>query len=150
MLGALAGAAISAITGGRVNLTAMPPLLTFQWGDPFDGGITMNGYLESVKCKYLRFTHAGNPTRASVDVTFAEETRSLLNMLTNPTSGGLPGRRAHVVSQGESLQSIATATYGRPGLWRHIADANGIDDPMHLPPGTTIDLPSPHELELSR
>ena len=58
--------------------------------------------------------------------------------------------RAHVVAQGESLQSIATANYGRPGMWRAIADVNGIDDPMRLPPGTKVFLPGPDEIASGR
>jgi nucleoid-associated protein YgaU len=150
VLGAFASAAISSAAGGKINLTSMPPLLTFQWGEPFDGGFTLNGYLESADVSYLRFSEGGNPTRARVAVSFVEEPRSGINALTNPTSGGIPGRRAHVVAQGENLQTIAVHTYGKPGLWRAIAEANGIDDPMRVHPGATVYLPSPDELELGR
>jgi nucleoid-associated protein YgaU len=64
----------------------------------------------------------------------------------NPTSGGQPGRRTHTVGQGETLQSIATANYGTPALWRRIAEVNGIDDPTRVRPGTTVYLPNGDEL----
>ena len=39
---------------------------------------------------------------------------------------------AHVVRDGDSLPSIAFASYGDPTRWRAIAEANGIDDPLAL------------------
>ena len=40
--------------------------------------------------------------------------------------------RTHVVSDGDSLPSIAYAAYGDATQWRAIAEANGIDDPLSL------------------
>ena len=54
---------------------------------------------------------------------------------TNPTSGGLPGRQRHVVSASENMQTISTAAYGSPKLWRGVAEANGIDDPFRVQAG---------------
>jgi nucleoid-associated protein YgaU len=47
---------------------------------------------------------------------------------------------------GENLQHIATANYGRPGAWRALAAANGIEDPFAVRPGTVIYLPAVTEL----
>ena len=46
------------------------------------------------------------------------------------------------VKRGQTLASIATQEYGDPRMWRPIADANGIDDPMRLHPGTLLVLPA--------
>jgi nucleoid-associated protein YgaU len=153
LIGALGKAAVgaisSAISGGgpqRINPASMPPLLLFQWGDPFAGGFAVQGYIDNVSAKYLRFDSTGNPIRAQAMISFVQEPKSMINTLTNPTSGGLPGRKAHVVGDGENLQTIAMATYGRPGLWRKIADVNGIDDPMRVRVGSTIYLPGPSEI----
>jgi hypothetical protein len=43
----------------------------------------------------------------------------------------------------ESLYEIATTQYGNPGMWRLIAAANGIADPLGLRPGTTLRIPRP-------
>jgi hypothetical protein len=144
-LGKAAVGAIMGTTPTRINPASMPPLLLFQWGLPLVG-FAVQGYMESVTAKYTRFDGMGNPIRATVAMTFVQEPKSVLNTLTNPTSGGLPGRKAHVVGDGENLQTIATATYGRPGLWRKIADVNGIDDPMRVRVGSTIYLPGPSEI----
>ena len=65
---------------------------------------------------------------------------------TNPTSAGLPGRKAHTVTDGDSLARIATDRYGSPGRWRDIAAANGIDDPLRIRSGDRVYLPNPEEL----
>ncbi|WP_158893764.1 LysM peptidoglycan-binding domain-containing protein [Amycolatopsis anabasis] len=128
-----------------VNLATDPPDLTFQWGPP------MIGFMYSVKLtgcdiRYKRFTPEGIPIRAHVNLTLTESPSLLATLPTNPTSGGLPGRRAHTVALGETLPSIANVHYGRPGLWRRIAEINGITDPARLRPGTTVYLPNPEEL----
>jgi len=135
MVAALAGA----------NLTTEPPVLTFQWGPP------MVGFMYSVRltnCKvtYERFTSAGIPIRATLGLTMQEVPSLLGSLPMNPTSGGQPGRRTHTVAEGETLQSIATANYGTPALWRRIAEVNGIDDPTRVRPGTTVYLPNGDEL----
>jgi nucleoid-associated protein YgaU len=145
MLGKTAGAALGALSGGRMNLSAKQPVLIFAWG-PF----LMECVLDMVSVVFERFDDSGGPTRAKVDFTLKEEP-SLLGMLpTNPTSGGVPGRKRHVVSQGETLALIAAQNYGHPGLWRAIADANGIDDPLRVIPGRILFLPSVGELSVAR
>jgi nucleoid-associated protein YgaU len=71
----------------------------------------------------------------------------LSQLPTNPTSGGLVGRRTHMLRAGDSLQSVATTYYGRPGMWRQIAAVNRIDDPARVRPGDTIYLPGVGELD---
>jgi nucleoid-associated protein YgaU len=43
--------------------------------------------------------------------------------------------------QGDTLTSVAQQEYGDPGLWRALADANGVDDPMRLPAGARLLVP---------
>jgi nucleoid-associated protein YgaU len=47
-----------------------------------------------------------------------------------------------VVRDGDSLQSVAHNAYGDPTLWRRIAEANGIDDPLSIPRGTVLSIPT--------
>jgi nucleoid-associated protein YgaU len=141
MLGKAAGAAMGALTGGRMNLAAKLPVLIFTWG-PF----LMECVLQSVTVTYERFDSSGEPTRGKVNISVKEEPSLLAMLPTNPTSGGPPGRKRHVVSHGESLPLIAARTYGHPGLWRALADANRIDDPFRLLPGRALLLPSVTEL----
>jgi nucleoid-associated protein YgaU len=144
LLGALAGAAISAVTGGAVNLASRPPTVVFQWGPP--SAFLYSGMIQSVNVTYNRFARDGSPVRAEVTIRLQEQPSLLGLLATNPTSAGLPGRRAHTVTSGDSLARIATDQYGSPGRWRQIADSNGIDDPLRVCPGDRVYLPNPEEL----
>jgi nucleoid-associated protein YgaU len=136
--GGLLGALASAITG--INLTK-PPKLMFVWGS-----LTMAVIMTSCDITYKRFHLAtGMPLRAEAVISLQEQF-TLMDMLTNPTSGGLPGRMERVVNAEENLVQISTGTYGRPGYWRQIADTNNIDDPFRVKPGDVLYLPSPTEL----
>jgi len=141
LLGKAMGAALGALSSGRMNLSSKLPTLIFSWG-PF----LMECHLSNTTVGFERFDRTGAPTRAKVDFVLVEEP-SLLGLLpTNPTSGGVPGRKRHVVSQGDTLALIAAQTYGHPGLWRAVAEANGIDDPFRMKPGQVLLLPSVSEL----
>jgi nucleoid-associated protein YgaU len=60
----------------------------------------------------------------------------------NPTSGSIHARATHLISDGDTLQSIATKEYGNPNFWRGLAVFNDIDDPLRLTSGNRILLPS--------
>jgi hypothetical protein len=140
-----AASAIAAKKGYALNLATKLPVLTFQWGPPAMA-FMFQCTIDSCTITYKRFDRTGIPNRADAALTLKEEP-SLLGILpTNPTSGGLPGREQHVVSDGETLMSIATAAYGLPQLWRALAAANRIDDPLRLRPGCVVYLPAPSEL----
>jgi nucleoid-associated protein YgaU len=141
LLGQLIGAAVGALTGGRINLAAKKPPLIFQWGTQI-----MRCVLSNVQVTFERFSATGNPDRATINFTVQEEFNIFGMLPTNPTSGGMPGRQRHIVSASENVQTISTAAYGTPGLWRGVAEANNIDDPFRVKPGDTVYLPNPNEI----
>jgi len=111
-----------------------PPRVTFTWGS-----IQFVGHVSALTVKYLQFGVGGQPFRAEVSITLTENPEAVPG--TNPTSGGIAGRRVHVISSGDTLHSVSYAEYGSPGLWRVLAEANGIDDPLRVSPGTTLLIP---------
>jgi hypothetical protein len=115
-----------------------PPLVKFQWGnkqlDKFQGVITQ------LNINYTVFAKDGTPLQAKVDLTL--EGANELKPGTNPTSHAVDMRRIHTVIEGETIASVAFAELGEPGYWRAIADANGIDDPLRVRPGTALLIPS--------
>jgi len=115
------------------------PKLSFSWGP-----LTYDVFLTSANITYERFTPSGKPIRAKVSLKFI--VTPPLPIPTNPTSGGIQGRRSHTLVAGENLQHIAMANYGRPGAWRALAAANGIEDPLAVRPGTVIYVPASTEL----
>lgn len=117
---------------------ARPILLQFMWGT----GLSWEVYLRQVSVTYLRFAdQTGTPIRAEVRLNLYRGLTSKLPPPQNPTSGGPAGRSSHVLDSSESLASLAVANYGRPGSWRRIAQANSIDDPLRVRPGTVVYLP---------
>jgi hypothetical protein len=117
-----------------------PPWVLFRWGD-LTGFLA---YISSVSAKYTLFTPSGQPVRAICTVQLDELAGDAPRQ--NPTSGGLVPRRVHTLVVGDTLAGIAYAEYGDPALWRAIAAANRIDDPMRLCPGTPLLLPTVDEL----
>ncbi len=122
---------------------AAPPELLVQWGPP-SAGFMITAVMTKVDVTFERIAPSGIPVHASVNLMLKEVPSPL--SLTNPTSGGRPGRNRHVVSADESLTSIATEAFGNPGAWRAVAEVNGIDDPTAVEPGDVVYLPAPDEL----
>ena len=48
----------------------------------------------------------------------------------------------HTVRDGDTLPSISYGAYGDATKWRLIAEANGVDNPLHLRRGSSLSLPS--------
>ena len=113
-----------------------PPILEVFWGSKKH----ITGYLESVNARYTLFRRDGTPVRATVNASFKEVPQDSAGQ--NPTSGGPAGRRTRLVGDGDTLQSIAYAEYGDAALWRGLAAANGVDDPLRLRNGTRLLVPA--------
>lgn len=114
------------------------PLLKFIWGQQI-----YLVHLNHVSATYTRFSSTGKPVRASVDLTLHSVPK--IPGPTNPSSGGLPGRRTHLLTGAERLPELSTRFYGRPGRWREIAAANRFDDPLRVRPGTVVYVPGERE-----
>jgi nucleoid-associated protein YgaU len=119
---------------------AAPPLVVLHWG-----AITsFPAFVTSVSAKYTLFSPEGVPIRALCSVALEEMPNEPWRQ--NPTSGGEAVRRSHLMRDGDTLASVAYAEYGDPTLWRSVAAYNAIDDPIRLPAGSVLLLPSPEEL----
>jgi nucleoid-associated protein YgaU len=132
-------------TPSRLSLSSekgQPPELRFVWGSNLQLA-EKKFYLESVNVKYTMFGRTGNPLRATADIALKEAPTDLLGQ--NPTSGSIHARATHLISDGDTLQSIANKEYGNPNFWRGLAVFNDIDDPLRLTSGNRILLPSADE-----
>ena len=118
------------------NNRPQPPILVLQWG--------AESYfpcrIKRVRVRYTVFNAAGTPVRATADVSMVEVPDEPGPQ--NPTSGGISGRRSVVMDAGDSLPAMAYREYGNPNLWRALAEANGVDDPLRIRPGTSLLVPS--------
>ena len=120
-----------------------PPFVLFGWGTT----TSFTACVTSVTADFKMFSPEGKCIRASGTLEL-EEIPSPQQRQT-PTSGGVAVRRTHTVVDGDSLTSIAYREYGRPDLWRALAELNGIDDPLRLRVGTNLMVPSADDLSLS-
>lgn len=111
-----------------------PPVCEFSWGK-----LVFVGVLERAEQTFRLFRPDGVPVRATVDVTFKE-------FLDESTLGGknesADFEKHYVVRRGDTLSRIAGELYEDPALWRPIAEANGLDDPLALSPGQILVVPA--------
>jgi hypothetical protein len=130
------------LKGGTKKNTGRPPHVTFTWGKV----LTFQAVADSLSIQYTLFHPDGRPIRATaklslIQVSKAEDGSSApTEQKQNPTTRG-DILRSHVITDGDSLASIAFSAYGDATKWRTIADANGIDDPLRLRRGTTLSIP---------
>ncbi|MGH2733826.1 MAG: phage tail protein [Actinomycetota bacterium] len=118
--------------------TPKPPGVIFGWDKVY-----FKGYIESVTAKYTRFDQKGRPVRATCTIAMKEFPKEVPKQ--NPTSGALAAMGSRQVVAGDTLPGIAYREYGDSTLWRALAEANRIDDPMSLAPGTRLLVPAATE-----
>jgi len=126
-----------------------PPIVLFAWGgDAFPGHRRpdsqqrhgFKGIVESVRQRFTYFSSLGLPLRATLSITLREY-KTLDQQIAELNLRSPDHTKAHVVREGESITRIAERTGGDPRDWRRIAEANGIDDPLALPPGLRLAIP---------
>jgi nucleoid-associated protein YgaU len=111
-----------------------PPQVKFHWGVSW----TFKAVITQMSQNFTLFLPDGTPVRAIVDLTMQQVEDDKKKPGQNPTSGGLGGRRTHIVGAGETLDLIAYEELGDASEWRRIADLNGIHDPLYLRPGSLL------------
>jgi hypothetical protein len=120
-----------------------PPWVIFGWGST----VHLTAYVKSVAVKCTMFDREGVPLRALCTVTMEEVAPDAAPQ--NPTSGAITSTRSYQMVAGDSLASVAYREYGEAGRWRALAEANNVDDPMRLPPGTRLLVPELDALEMA-
>ncbi len=118
-----------------------PPKVIFVWGAFMNESSDYNAnqwFVTSITVKYTMFLNDGRPVRAKVTL----ELKETQDQGGQSQGGGGEGQHSvHTLQMGESLQDISSQLYGDSSQWRQIADANGIDNPTDLAPGTQLKIP---------
>jgi nucleoid-associated protein YgaU len=112
-----------------------PPWVLFGWGSI----VHLKAIVKSVDVKYTMFSPEGTPLRAVCTVVMEEVSPDTPGQ--NPTSGSRRAVRSHLLLEGDHLAGISYREYGKADWWRALAEANGIDDPMRVRPGTRLLIP---------
>lgn len=133
---------VSAITKKIADTTSIdgslhrPPKVTFQWGS-----LNFTGVITKVDHTYTMFTESGMPVRAKVNLTFKSVISPGDSKRKSPFES--PDRTKYrIVKEGIQLWDLAAAEYGDPGMWKVIAEANGLMNPLDIKPGQIIKLPA--------
>jgi nucleoid-associated protein YgaU len=114
-----------------------PPVCRLRWGT---AGVFFQGVLERLEQDFVLFTAAGTPVRAKLNCTF-REWRTNHDDLNRQKTESSDVAKVWTIKRGQSLASIAAEEYLDAKYWRVIAEANDIDDPLRLQPGSTLVLP---------
>jgi hypothetical protein len=131
---------------GTHRNSGRPPYVTFVWGRT----LSFKAVARQLGVQYTLFGIDGSPLRATAKITLVQVERAIDGTGgrvdqppgQNPTTRSEPGVRTYVVREGDSLPSIAYASYGSATRWRPIALANRIVDPLDLPAGRTLLIPA--------
>jgi hypothetical protein len=114
-----------------------PPVCRLSWGSV---GVFFQGVLERLEQQFTLFMEDGTPVRAKSACTF-KEWRTNYDDLNRQATESSDVAKIRTLKRGETLSSVAAEEYRDPGLWRAIADENGIDDPLFIVPGTVLLIP---------
>ena len=116
-----------------------PPYVVFMWGANF-GSVanqtpTYIWQLADFSVTYTMFLPDATPVRASCTISLKEVPQKQTQLKSPDTA------HVRLLQRGDTLQGLAAAEYDDPAQWRRIAEANGIDDPLHLTPGRRLLIP---------
>jgi Contractile injection system tube protein/LysM domain len=122
---------------------ARPPSVKLSWGTY----MSFKAVCRRLNVQFTLFRPDGTPTRALASMTLIQVEKDQRSgggtaaAAQNPTTRSDQRIRSHVVTEGDTIQSIAYRHYGDAGRWRQIAEHNGIDDPLSLQRGRPLSIP---------
>jgi hypothetical protein len=134
-----------------------PPICRFVWGKSWQ----MSGLVTAVAERLEYFTQTGQPRRSLMRLRFRRvmepiepRPHAAVSGPQPPGTGQIPGfpefgetLDSHEVLGGERPDQITYSQYRDPDLARALMSYNEIDDPLHIPAGTILDMPPLSELE---
>jgi len=151
-----------------------PPLVRFVWGKSWN----IPGVVAAVAERLDYFAPGGEPLRSWLSMRFLRVADSAASLVrerralppvplpneispqpttqtgsTPATNAATPEFQVHHVAAGERLDQLEFQFYGysgHPSLWRWLAIFNDIADPLHIRPGTPLQIPPLSFLEGQR
>ena len=118
------------------NNKSEPPHVAFTWGN-----FTFEAVITSLSQKFTLFLKDGTPVRTTVDISLQQVEDKQAHHAQNPTSGGGPPLKTHLVQAQDRLDLIAAQVYGDATQWRLIARENRLAHPLRLREGQRLIIP---------
>lgn len=113
-----------------------PPFCVFVWGS-----LQFAGYVETVGVTYNMFDSSGKPLSAVVNLTMRGTNAAVGGERKSPFQS--PDRtKARVMTEDANIWGIAEKEYGDAREWRRIAEANDVMNPLDIPIGKVLRVPS--------
>lgn len=122
----------------EVSNNKRPKYVKFFWGSGFKTPPMM---ITEAGVDFNYFASDGTPLRAKVSLSLKQFRDDPSFTRQNPTSGTPQPHKVHRVQPGETLDRISARYYGDATMWRPLAAANGIEDPLALRPGSLLSIP---------
>lgn len=124
--------------------THAPPRCRLTWGGEklftYETRYSPWCVLESVSEELTLFSPGGVPLRSKLTVSFREAWT--IERQLEETRRESPDRtKLRTLGPRQTLSHLAAEEYGDPRLWRPIAEANQLDNPRLVAPGTTLEVP---------
>ena len=128
-----------------------PPICTFIWNASFPGADLSSSagnqrrnefqcVVDSVRQKFTFFSPEGVPLRATLTLSLREY-KTLDAQLKQLNLSSPDRSHSHVTERNDTVARLAGRYYHKPGEWRAIADANGLNDPRRLGAGLFLTIP---------
>jgi hypothetical protein len=119
----------------------VPPGVRFKWGS-----FLFDGIIESLDETLDLWSEDGRPLRATVTLSMSQQGIVLQRGTPENRGGAGPGggkpagtTPMAAARAGDSIQSLS-ARAGLQADWKFVAEANGIENPRDIAPGTLIDV----------
>ncbi|MGO4372923.1 LysM peptidoglycan-binding domain-containing protein, partial [Paenibacillus sp. MCAF20] len=90
--------------------------------------------------RYTMFLESGVPVRATLGLSM-KSSQTMKEQYQEIPRQSADRTKLKTIKLGDQLWSIAADEYEDPGAWRHIAEANGIDNPRLLAAGKSLTIP---------
>lgn len=139
---------------------SQPPMVRFVWGKAWN----VPGVVAGIAERLEHFTQGGSPRRSWLRMRLlrvselAGTASSVPSPIASPLISALPalsegaevgvhevlgegGRAGEMGAPGERLDELAHRYLGDSSLWRLLAAANGITDPLNVQAGTVLKIP---------
>lgn len=114
-----------------------PPQIAFIWEK-----LEFKAFVTQMSQKFTLFTKDGKPIRCVVTMTLEEGVPAPEGQTQEPGATSTTQQNAPVTATaGQRPDNVVAQNGGNPNNTRQVMEANNVNDPLNMPPGTTLNQP---------